>query len=328
MNSPSIRRRLRLPWKWACCGGVFVYAAASFVTAQVVFQPVADQVQREATPAAVAPAAKSTAPPEFLPRLSGNEEKILTTLSDTTEVAFTDTPLEEALKYFEDLHSVEIWLDKESLAALKQNTDQPINLSISGISLRSTLRLILEPLALTYIIESEVLKITTQATADKAIITRTYPVSDLFATREEAEELVESLVCGLGLAQKGKEGPKSLAVSVPSAAIIARLSRLQQDQLLQLVRDLREAKSLASKRPVSAGDAPRFGGRTNEDGIESPKKPDMKLDEFSPGSLQPALSPDDFNPRPRLREFDPDIRFETPRKQVPPPVKPEIKKQI
>ncbi len=328
MDSPSIRRRLRLPWKWACCGGVFVYAAASFVTAQEVFQPVADQVQGEATPAAVAPATKPTAPPEFLPRLSGNEEKILTTLSDTTEVAFTDTPLEEGLKYLEDLHSVAIWLDKESLTAVKQNTDLPINLQLSGVSLRSTLRLILEPLALTYIIESEVLKVTTQAMADKAIITRTYPVSDLFSTREESEELVESLVCGLGLVQKSKEGPSPLAVSVPSAAIIARLSRSQQDQLLQLLRDLREAKSLAPKRPMTVGDAPRFTrGRAN-DGFESPTKPDVKIDEFSPGLSRPTLVPDDFNnSRPRVREPQPDPSSETPRKQPPAPVKPETKKQ-
>ena len=365
MNSPSIRRRSWPVWSVAlfCCGALFVGAVSSRTLAQEkpkfdprepeeVLPPFlqrlpirkggaliyeakpsgAETFLTAQTPPAVpadviAPATKPTAAPEFLPRLSGNEEKILTALSESTEVAFTDAPLEEGLKYLEDLHGVEIWLDKEALAAVKQNTDQPINMNISGISLRSTLRLILEPLALTYIIESEVLKVTTQATADKALITRTYPVSDLFSTREEAEELVESLVCGLGLVQKTKDGPAPLAVSVPSAAIIARLSRSQQDQLLQLVRDLREAKSLVPKRPVTGGDAPRVRVRTF-DGTDSPKKPDGKLDEFSPGSLRPTLAPDDFNPRPRLRELDPDIRFETPPKQPSPPVKPETKKQI
>ena len=328
MNSPSLRRRSWLPLGFACCGGLVILTLASFVMAQDEFQLVPDRSPSEAAPAAVAPATKLSATPEFLPRLSPIEERIQAALSDTTEVAFTDTPLEEGLKYLEDLHNIEIWLDKESLTAVKQNTDQPINMNISGISLRSTLRLILEPLLLTYIIESEVLKVTTQATADKAIITRTYPVSDLFATREEAEELVESLVCGLGLVQKGKESPKSLAVSVPSAAIIARLSRSQQDQLLQLIRDLREAKALAPKRPVTGGDTPRLGGRANEDDRFSPRKADVKIDEFSPGLSRPTLVPDDFNPRPKLRELQPDPSFETPRKQPPPPVKPETKKQI
>lgn len=325
MNSPSNHRRFVLPWKWACCGGVLALIVASVVTAQDVFQTAPDRGPSEVAPAVVAPAIKPSAPPEFLPRLSPSEEKILATLRDTTEVAFTDTPLEEVLKYLEDLHNVEIWLDNASLASANINSDQPMNLQMSGVSLRSVLRLILEPLTLTYIIESEVLKVTTQATADKAIITRTYPVSDLFATREEAEELVESLVCGLGLVQKSKEGPSPLNVSVPSAAIIARLSRSQQDQLLQLLRDLREAKSLVPKRPVTAGDAPRLGSRAN-DGSGSPRKADGKIDEFSPGLSPPTLSPDDFHPRPRFQPRQPEPQFDSPR-ESPPTVKPAIKRQ-
>ena len=330
MNSSLIRRRSWLPLGFACCGGLFLLTLASFVTAQDVFQNTPDRDPLEATPAVVAPAAKPTAPPEFLPRLSPIEERIQAALSDSTEVAFTDSPLEEGLKYLEDLHGVEIWLDKETLTTQQINTDHSVTLQISGVSLQSALHLLLEPLSLSLVIEDDVLKITTKARADKAIITRTYPVSDLFSTRGEAEELVESLVCGLGLVQKSKDGPAPLAVSVPSAAIIARLSRSQQDQLLQLLRDLREAKSLVPKQPVAAGETHRNGVRAS-DGLGSPKNPDAKLDEFSPGSLQPALAPDDFHPRPRLRDFPPDYSpdpsFESPRKQPTPPVKPETKRQ-
>ena len=62
---------------------------------------------------------------------SPNEQRIRTALTETTEVAFTDTPLEEAIKYLEDLHSIEIWLDKETLTADGINTDSPVNLSMS-----------------------------------------------------------------------------------------------------------------------------------------------------------------------------------------------------
>lgn len=368
MNSPSIRRRSWSGWpvSLCCCGVLIIGVVSSRTLAQeksifdrsvpfdarplpsqrfpsrnggaIIYEPNrAETLLTAQAPSAdptdvIAPATKPTAAPEFLPRLSPNEEKIQAALSDTTEVAFTDTPLEERLKFLEDLHSVEIWLDKETLTTQQINTDQPVNLQISGVSLRSALHLMLEPLSLSLVIEDQVLKITTKARADKAIITRTYPVSDLFSTRDEAEGLVESLVCGLGLVQKNKDGPTPLAVSVPSAAIVARLSRSQQEQLLQLLRDLREAKSLAPKRPMTVGDAPRFEGRTNDDGRESPKKLDGKIDEFSPGLLRPTLAPDDFNPRPRLRDFPPDYSpdpsFETPRKQPPPTVKPETKRQI
>lgn len=114
-----------------------------------------------------------------LKRTTPNERRIQRALSETTEVSFTDNPLEEALNYLEDLHHIEIWLDKQALQDEGVNSDQQVNLVLSGISLRSALRLMLEPLGLTYLIEDEVMKITTQAKADEKMSTRVYPVADL-----------------------------------------------------------------------------------------------------------------------------------------------------
>ena len=50
---------------------------------------------------------------------------------------------------------------------------------MSGVSLRSVLRLMLEPLGLTYLIEDEDMTITTQVKADEKMSTRVYPVGDL-----------------------------------------------------------------------------------------------------------------------------------------------------
>ena len=110
---------------------------------------------------------------------SPNEQRIQRALSEPTEVAFNDNPLEEALNYLKDLHGIEIWIDKEALSADGIATDQQVNLNLSGISLRSALRLLLEPLLLTYVIEDEVMKITTQVKADEKMSTRVYPVADL-----------------------------------------------------------------------------------------------------------------------------------------------------
>ncbi len=333
MNSSSNRRRvlLWLPVAFSCCVLFFVGGAANRASAQekLNFGPFENresgkvfpnntaplkrrqltlvaQVEtpaiEQATPAgrapnAAAPVTKPNPVPEFLPRLSPNEQKILRALSEEpTEVAFNDNPLEDALNYLKELHGIEIWIDKEALNTDGIATDATVTLNLTNISLRSALRLLLEPLALTYVIDAEVLKITTQKAADKTIVTRTYPVGDLFSSREEAEELVESLVCGLGLAQKGKEGPRPLAVSVPCGAIIARMSHPQHDQLRQLLRDLREAKSLSPTRPAAEFGAPRnrtpFG-----DAASSP----TLSDEFSPG-----LNPDQFNKRDRGPGAQPD----------------------
>ena len=312
MNSPSNRRHSWswLPVEFACCGLLFAGIAASFVTAQ------------ENPPASPPPApAQHAAPqpvtaPEFLPRLSPNEQRILTALGEPTEVAFNDNPLEEALNYLKDLHGISVWIDKEAMSADGIATDTQVNLNLSSISLRSALRLLLEPLALTYVIEHEVMKVTTQKAADKTILTRTYPVGDLFSSREEAEELVESLVCGLGLTQKGKEGPRPLAASVPSGAIIARMSRPQNDQLLQLLRDLREAKALVPKRPAVGIGAPR-SRIPSGDAALSP----TLSDEFSPG-----LNPDEFNKRRRVPDAQPD-KPSSPR-GAPTPADPATPKKI
>jgi hypothetical protein len=195
---------------------------------------------------------------EFLPRPSAREQRILNALSEPTEVSFTDTPLEECLNYLKELHHIEIWIDKQALTDEGVNSDQPVTLQMSAIALRSTLKLILEPMGLTYIAEDDVMKITAQSKAGESISTRTYPVGDLFRTREDANELVESLEAGMGLPAKKKRGRSLLTVSVTCGAIIARLSGSQHDQMLQLIRDLREAKSLKPKLVPTAVSLPTY----------------------------------------------------------------------
>ena len=108
-----------------------------------------------------------------------NEKRIQQALTESTEVTFTDQPLKEALDYLESIHHIEIYIDAAALSDEGISTDQNVNLVMSGVTLRSCLRLMLEPLNLTYIIEDEVMKITTQAKADEKMTTRVYPVADL-----------------------------------------------------------------------------------------------------------------------------------------------------
>lgn len=106
-------------------------------------------------------------------------------LRESSECSFTDTPLEEALNFFEDQHHIEIWMDKQALQDEGVATDQQVTLVMTGISLKSALHLILDPLSLTHHTEDGVLKITTQAKADEIMTTRVYPVADLIERRGE-----------------------------------------------------------------------------------------------------------------------------------------------
>ena len=109
------------------------------------------------------------------------EERIRAALEEPTEVEFIDLPLQDCLNFLKDFHNIEIVVMKADLEAEGVETDTPINLTLSGISLRSALKLMFEGhgLPIKYVIEDEVLKITTEAYAGAARTTRVYPVGDL-----------------------------------------------------------------------------------------------------------------------------------------------------
>ena len=128
-------------------------------------------------------------------RRSPQTLKIEKALHDSTEVAFTDQPLKQALDYLEDVHHIEILIDQAALSDEGISTDQPVNLVLSGVSLKSALRLILDQLQLDYIIKNEVMMITTRTKADEMFETRVYN-HDLLEdyTPKELMEIILSTV--------------------------------------------------------------------------------------------------------------------------------------
>ncbi|HEY2253200.1 MAG TPA: hypothetical protein VGH74_19135, partial [Planctomycetaceae bacterium] len=86
---------------------------------------------------------------------------------------------EDAIQYLQEYHSINIWVDKQTLTDEGVALDQPITLKLAGVSLRSVLKLLLEPVQLTYVIENEVMKVTTATKAGEKLSTRVYPVGDL-----------------------------------------------------------------------------------------------------------------------------------------------------
>lgn len=115
-----------------------------------------------------------------LKKNSPQEQRIAAALNDRTELTFTDTPLTDAIEFLRDYHEIPIWIDQVALQddGIDASSTQ-INIDLSGVSLRSGLRLLLEPQGLTYIIEDEVMKITTLAIQQDTLTTRVYPVADL-----------------------------------------------------------------------------------------------------------------------------------------------------
>ena len=110
-------------------------------------------------------------------QLSTHEKKIREALeSQIKTFDFRETPLRDVAEQIEDEHGIQVELDIPALEDAGLDPDCPITNSLSGISLRSALRLILGGYYLTYLIKDDLLLITTEDKAYKNPTIVSYPV--------------------------------------------------------------------------------------------------------------------------------------------------------
>ena len=87
------------------------------------------------------------------------------------------------------------------------NAETKLTPNWTNLSLRKSLQLILEPMGMDYVVEREVLKVTTASKLETMIASRVYPVGDLCETTDEAIQLLESIECGFGIASRDRGRP-------------------------------------------------------------------------------------------------------------------------
>ena len=112
-------------------------------------------------------------------QLRTGEAAIEQALDEPTSFEFVETPLDQVIEFFKDKHHIEIQLDRTAMDDVGIQADAPVTKSIKGVSLRSALNLVLRELKMTFMIEHEVLLITTPETAEGHLTTRVYDVADL-----------------------------------------------------------------------------------------------------------------------------------------------------
>jgi hypothetical protein len=96
-----------------------------------------------------------------------------------TGIDFTDSPLQDVVTQLQDDYQIPIQLDKPALEEAGIGTDEKVTVSLHNISLRSALRLMLKQLQLTYIIQDEVLLITTKEQAEANLRICVYDIRGL-----------------------------------------------------------------------------------------------------------------------------------------------------
>ena len=97
-----------------------------------------------------------------------SERRILRALDERCEVSFKAQPLSSVMKFFKAQFSVPIVIDDKAWEAESISPEEPVTLEIPSVTFRSALNMILKPLDQTFVIENEVLRITSYEKAEKA----------------------------------------------------------------------------------------------------------------------------------------------------------------
>ena len=114
---------------------------------------------------------------------------ILGKLNERVSMNFpNDTPLEDVVKYVEQSTQDEaaglptgipIYIDKLGLQDADKTTQDKVSINLEGIPLKTTLRLLLKQLGLTYTVKDGLLTITSSSSEDQPTEIRVYQVADL-----------------------------------------------------------------------------------------------------------------------------------------------------
>ena len=109
------------------------------------------------------------------------EKKIYDALDQKVDaLEFRETPLRDVINQLKDKFDIPILADKKAFEDAGLDLDTTVvTQSVSGISLRSALRLILGEIDLTYLIKDEVMLITTKDKAAESLVIKVYSVGDL-----------------------------------------------------------------------------------------------------------------------------------------------------
>jgi hypothetical protein len=121
---------------------------------------------------------------------SAARDDIRRALETPGDFEFVETPLEEVVEFLRQRHGINIVFDKLALDDAGTGVDTPVTRSLSGVSLRSALNLMLRDIQLTFDLRDEALVITTPEELENRLDTVVYNVAHLTREKNEFGEAV------------------------------------------------------------------------------------------------------------------------------------------
>jgi hypothetical protein len=260
-------------WAWGCAL-VLGVAIGRFVVAQEAADPFGDGGAR--APRSEDAAANGSTPPASASSYSPHDAKqrIESVLDQPLRepLDFVQQPLRDVVTILSETYDIPIQFDNAALDAIAASPDVEVSVQINNVGLRSALDLMLKNAGaeeLTYIIDNEVLLITTQEEAERRLETIVYRVDDLVDDdyagpyTADADTLIDIIVASVDHESWMENGTGEGEINAfpPGMIVIAQTSRVHK-LVERLLDDLRRNKAAvdaamadqraaAVKRPVS-----------------------------------------------------------------------------
>jgi hypothetical protein len=169
---------------------------------------------------------------------------------------YAETPLEEVVADLEERYALPLQIDTAALEAIGLSPDAPVTIRLRDVSVQSALRLLLRRLQLTYVIENEVLMITTVDEADSQIQVCVYDVRDLIDANPQVplKELSDVIRSSIQPASWTNHGNRSVRSYPPNLLVIAQTRPVHEQirELLDTMRQMRQGAGEGRKLPQPA----------------------------------------------------------------------------
>ena len=226
-------------------------------------------------------------------------------LKKETSIDIDDGTLLDAIRQLHETAGVNIAVDTRALEEEGVSTNARVSIRVAGVSLRSVLKLLLTEHNLAILIEDEVLKVTSKQRAEGRQTVVAYRVaefvdqgSDGQAGFDELITLITTVVEPDSWQEAGGKG--SVAVNLPTGALVIRQSQDVHEQIQQLLSALRNWTKTASgaadlPNPIAVGVDELDGGRFS--GFAPIEKTQPSLGVQTP-SVGPISTGDDSLPEP------------------------------
>jgi hypothetical protein len=169
-------------------------------------------------------------------------------------IEYANQPLDQVVNEIAQKYGLPIQIDTVALNDQGLNVDEPVTISIRGISLRSALELLLKRLSLTSIVVNEVLMITTPQVAEEHLKICVYDVRDLVGpSGRAAPALIDAVQAAVAPETWAKNGGGTGDIkALPWGVLLISQTEAVHDEIRGLLTALR--KTLAQQGGAAAAE--------------------------------------------------------------------------